>query len=336
MSYMSDDQTQDEMILDGGTRTLLYLVAAIVLPVGAIATGVIFWQNRVSPPPSEVSTPILPLETVPSANAQTARFDPLLIAPLPTQKAMVTPPPPTPVSTPKPPQKNLLESIKSLIRPASVTQPTAKPVVSASTTSPRSQPLPVSRVNSPQPVFPVPPPPPTLNTGVNLPPPTPASPLWAGLPAIAPATPNLNSPSSSPEPFPSPTLPLENYAASTPETVSNSSETTQTSELPPRQEASETAVGSPAWMTYVTAVNRQVMKQWAQIPVDNGQPVKVKIAIAASGELLSAQVAESSGAPNHDNAAIEAVQAAAPFEPIPEQLGIDRVEMTIVFNITPR
>jgi TonB family protein len=62
----------------------------------------------------------------------------------------------------------------------------------------------------------------------------------------------------------------------------------------------------------------------------------VKMVILKNGELAEVELVDSSGHEVLDNAALQSVRDAAPFQPIPEQVGRDRIEMSIylVFKIT--
>jgi TonB family protein len=62
---------------------------------------------------------------------------------------------------------------------------------------------------------------------------------------------------------------------------------------------------------------------------------QINFTVASNGELTSASITESSGYDRLDQAAIDAVRAAAPFDPIPPDSGLETVSMsiTLIFEL---
>lgn len=62
---------------------------------------------------------------------------------------------------------------------------------------------------------------------------------------------------------------------------------------------------------------------------------QINFTVAANGELTSVSVAESSGYDRLDQAAVEAVRAAAPFDPVPPETGLETLSMsiTLIFEL---
>lgn len=57
--------------------------------------------------------------------------------------------------------------------------------------------------------------------------------------------------------------------------------------------------------------------------------VNLEFAISAEGRLIDSKVSRSSGSDIIDEAALQAVRAAAPFPPLPGALGLDRLKLTV-------
>jgi periplasmic protein TonB len=57
--------------------------------------------------------------------------------------------------------------------------------------------------------------------------------------------------------------------------------------------------------------------------------VRLEFTVAANGGLLDSRVSASSGAEAIDEAALQAVRAAAPFPPLPPELSVDRLKLAI-------
>ncbi|MDN5001604.1 energy transducer TonB [Bradyrhizobium sp. GCM10027634] len=68
---------------------------------------------------------------------------------------------------------------------------------------------------------------------------------------------------------------------------------------------------------------------------NNNQAVKVTFTLNRRGNVLSADVVQSSGDPAYDAAAISMIRKSDPFEPPPAKLTEDRFERTIEIKFTP-
>lgn len=64
--------------------------------------------------------------------------------------------------------------------------------------------------------------------------------------------------------------------------------------------------------------------------------VEISFDIGADGRLLSAQVSQSSQVPSLDAAALAAVTAASPFPPIPAELGVNRLSLSLPIEFALR
>ncbi|HNG60514.1 MAG TPA: energy transducer TonB, partial [Cellvibrionaceae bacterium] len=64
--------------------------------------------------------------------------------------------------------------------------------------------------------------------------------------------------------------------------------------------------------------------------------VEISFEISADGRLLSAQVSQSSQVPSLDAAALAAVTNASPFPPIPAELGVSRLRLSLPIEFSLR
>lgn len=103
----------------------------------------------------------------------------------------------------------------------------------------------------------------------------------------------------------------------------------------------QTAVGLPSvaaesdriWGPYTDELNRRIHQVWQ--PYETGTPyrVQVRFTLNQMGHLVGAvQVSQSSGVAIADQTAIQAVQASAPFNPLPAEAQQDQVTVRITFN----
>lgn len=79
-------------------------------------------------------------------------------------------------------------------------------------------------------------------------------------------------------------------------------------------------VDAGAFASYVSAIPHKIKPFW-KLPsylIGKNLQCRVRVFIAANGEVLNAEIYESSGVSDYDEKAIEAVKAASPF-PIPQQ-----------------
>jgi protein TonB len=95
---------------------------------------------------------------------------------------------------------------------------------------------------------------------------------------------------------------------------------------------------------YARRVNRQIERARKVYPIQSRLQetreegtVKVRFVILLSGAVSEVAVTKSSGYPLLDQAAVEIVKNAAPFPPLPPELGLDELSLTkpIEFSIRP-
>ena len=192
---------------------------------------------------------------------------------------------------------------------------------------------------------------------VSAPRPTPA----AVRPAARPATPPVNSSSNStvltapnsdpswqlPVTDPPATPPPSNPPAIRPATAGSgapsfaaqlgnpsvSVESGVTAQLNPDQISAGSgvdAVQNDLWGGYLAALNRTVEYNWRQVSVTATSRTRIQFRVNRQGEVTSLQLLEASGNTLADQAAIQAVRAAAPFAPLPA----NATEDTLIVNFT--
>lgn len=90
------------------------------------------------------------------------------------------------------------------------------------------------------------------------------------------------------------------------------------------------------YAAYLESVKKAIASSWTfpEIAIRNRKEgrVEVEFTILQDGRLVAVRVVQTSGHASMDLAAIDAVKAAAPFAKIPEQLGIERLNVGFTFN----
>lgn len=84
------------------------------------------------------------------------------------------------------------------------------------------------------------------------------------------------------------------------------------------------------WGGYLTTLNRAVEQNWRQVSVAATSRTRVQFRVDRQGQVTSLQLLEASGNGLADQAAMQAVQAAAPFAPLPP----NATEETLIVNFT--
>lgn len=92
----------------------------------------------------------------------------------------------------------------------------------------------------------------------------------------------------------------------------------------------------PNYISYLASVKRDIELVWEYPPPALSQGIQgrliVEFRIKKNGTLMGAQLVRSSGYPILDDEAIRAVQAAAPFHPIPRWIGKERLAISASFE----
>lgn len=83
---------------------------------------------------------------------------------------------------------------------------------------------------------------------------------------------------------------------------------------------------------YMTRMQDKIKSNWAPPAVDINAQIVVKYRILKNGSLESYGISSSSGSQELDNAAIEALKKAAPFEPLPEGFNKESILVQFTFD----
>jgi protein TonB len=215
---------------------------------------------------------------------------------------------------------------------------------------------------------PIPPLPPSVASPVPLSTPVPFTPVPSATPLPTPfqqagsttVEPSRSSPSplrpASPQPVASPRTTVTNPSPSLEQTLSSQSQSSSSSspsstaqlgdpltasavleglngQLNPNRfdnGSSVDAVQDDLWGTYLSALNQTVDRNWQRISVEATRRTRVRFRVDRQGNLTELRVLESSGDTRADQAAIQAIQAAAPFAPLPRNAS----EEVLIVNFT--
>lgn len=96
----------------------------------------------------------------------------------------------------------------------------------------------------------------------------------------------------------------------------------------------DSAVGSPDFSKYMSELQRRIKRAWFPPRVPRTQTVKVHFNISREGQLANLKIFRSSGDSLIDNAALKAVENAAPYPPLPAGSPPDvDIEFTFDYNV---
>jgi TonB family protein len=79
-------------------------------------------------------------------------------------------------------------------------------------------------------------------------------------------------------------------------------------------------------------LQRRIKMNWDPPKGNESKRVVLLFKIAKDGRLLSCSVFKSSGLPNADNAALNAVKLAAPFRPLPPEYKGQNIDIQFTFD----
>lgn len=88
----------------------------------------------------------------------------------------------------------------------------------------------------------------------------------------------------------------------------------------------------PDFGPYMRELQRRIKNNWDPPKGNESKRVVVLLRIAKDGRLLSCSIFKSSGLPNVDNAAINAVKLAAPFRPLPYEYKGQNIDIQFTFD----
>ena len=92
------------------------------------------------------------------------------------------------------------------------------------------------------------------------------------------------------------------------------------------------AIREPDFGPYMRELQRRIKMNWDPPKGNESKRVVLLFKIAKDGRLLSCSVFKSSGLPNADKAAINAVQATAPFRPLPAEFKGQSIDIQFTFD----
>lgn len=92
------------------------------------------------------------------------------------------------------------------------------------------------------------------------------------------------------------------------------------------------AVREPDFGPYMRELQRRIKMNWDPPKGNESKRVVLLFKIAKDGRLLSCSVFKSSGLPGADKAAINAVQATAPFRPLPAEFKGQSIDIQFTFD----
>ena len=92
------------------------------------------------------------------------------------------------------------------------------------------------------------------------------------------------------------------------------------------------AIKEPDFGPYMRELQRRIKMNWDPPKGDQSKRVVLLFKIAKDGGLLSCSVHKSSGLPNADKAAIQAVQLTAPFKPLPPEFKGSNIDIQFTFD----
>lgn len=92
------------------------------------------------------------------------------------------------------------------------------------------------------------------------------------------------------------------------------------------------AIREPNFGPYMKELQRRIKNTWDPPKGNESKRVVLLFKIAKDGRLLNCRVHKSSGLPNADKAAINAVQMAAPFRPLPPEFKGQSIDIQFTFD----
>ncbi|MBF2051779.1 MAG: TonB family protein [Leptolyngbya sp. IPPAS B-1204] len=193
---------------------------------------------------------------------------------------------------------------------------------------------------NPQPVTPpIPPVSPISPTAALSGAPQPAPIRSAPPPALASPSPQSPSRLSTPSPLPS-ASPFPSPTATSPTATSLGSPISRAIALEGGSEplnSNRAAAGSGVdatqdaiWGRYLDTLNRTIDQNWQRVAVEATRRTKIQFRVDRQGQLRDLQIVQSSGDTQADQAALEAIRAAAPFAPLPQ----NAAEEVLIVNFT--
>ncbi|HHP7245653.1 MAG TPA: TonB family protein [Elainellaceae cyanobacterium] len=156
----------------------------------------------------------------------------------------------------------------------------------------------------------------------------------------APDTNQPMSPGRSPSTPSAPQIPSNSAAGLSPDPLSQmpSQSANQNGLQNPNRTASG-AIGvdaqrDPVWATYISRLREEIRGNWNVTPVSRTQNAEIEFTINRQGQLENLRLLRPSGSDNADQAALQAVENSAPFEPFPSETQQSNLIVNLTFTYT--
>lgn len=162
------------------------------------------------------------------------------------------------------------------------------------------------------------------------------APSDASLPPLAPADATPFA-SSSPNREPEPIAPEPPAATGNQGTLGTGLTGMPNADQASRSETRVAATQDVVLGAYMNDLNRQIEQHWRQVPVNTLRQPIVWFMLNRQGELIDLGLSRPSGSEAADQAALTAVQTAAPFEALPVAYEADqlRINFTFTYDVMP-
>jgi len=264
------------------------------------------------PPQPQPPQPQPPAPVPPPAPAQVALATPTPTPPpTPTPSPTLTPAPPRPAATPTPAPPPPTPAPRPTPTPTPPPVAAAPPAPPAPTPPPTAEPLPVQPRERASDL-----------SQLNPVPPAPSQPVTEVLPAERPSDASqLGPPVTASAP--------SNGAGIQGRGASGLANPTQSAPNPP----SVAARANVDWGPWLAALQRKVEQNWIPGQTGTSRRTVVIFTVGRAGELQSIRLARTSGSQQTDDAALTAIQRAAPFLPLPEAYEGNSVTINFTFDI---
>ncbi len=92
------------------------------------------------------------------------------------------------------------------------------------------------------------------------------------------------------------------------------------------------AIKQPDWGPYMRDLEQRIKRNWSPPKGDSSKRVVITFTIGRDGRLLSHRITKSSGVPLADRAAMGAIEATAPFRPLPPEFKGQSVPIEFTFD----
>lgn len=312
-----------------GDRFLFFLAIAAVFHVGLVTLAILFWQAFKANELRQAETEPLPIEFVYLDTPATS-------TPVPTERRSSVDAIAAGIQQPQPVNAGAPEQAKAPPPSPTTPQPTiaaAKPIPIPKVAALPSIAAPKPTVSSaPKSLTSVPKKPSKSSQAISRPssltskPPQPASqpaPQPTALPSLIPIRP-ASTPSSLPSPVAASSPPSNpdveaDLPSQRPALAGQGLDGQSISNRTALGTASVDATRDQVLGDYLKALTSKVDQHWQRINIDASRQPIIWFVVNRQGQVMSMKVAQPSGDETADQAALEAIQAAVPFDPLPEQ-----------------